>query len=148
MINTLAQKLVLVTPPGAIVDNASLATTSIDTKGFDQLDVYVIVGATDIAMAALKIQYSDTDSAYADVPNGNFATGTLPTGSAATLPSATADNTVFAWHGAPKKRFYDVVATGGDGTAGAYIMVIAILSRAKESPNTTAERGLSQELFV
>lgn len=148
MIQTLTQKIVLVTPPGAIVDNASLATASIDTKGYDQLDVYVILGATDIAMAALKMTYSDTDSAYADITNGNFATGTLPTGTAASLPSATADNTVFAWHGTPKKRYYDVVATGGDGTAGAYIMVIAILSRAKESPNTTAERGLNQELFI
>jgi hypothetical protein len=151
MIKSLEQKIVLVTPPGAIVDAASLTTGSIDTKGYDWLDVFVIIGATDIAMTALKIQYSDTDGSYGDVPNGNFATGLLPDGAAAALPAAsgaTGDNTVHAWHGPTRKRFYDVVATGGDGTAGAYIMVVAILSRPKESPNTTAERGLAQELHI
>ncbi len=148
MITTLEQKVILITPPGAIVDNAALTTASIDTKGFHYLDVYVIFGAMDIAMATLKMQYSNTDSAYTDVPNGNFATGTLPTGVAATLPSATSDNTIFAFHGQTKKRFYDVSATAGDGAAGTYCTIIAILSRADESPNTTAERGFAQELFI
>lgn len=148
MQNTLDQKILVVTPPAAIVDNAAVVTGSIDTKGYDYLDVYLVLGATDIAVATCKLQYSDTDSGYADVPNGSFATGTLPSGSAASLPSAAADNTVFAWHGQPKKRYYDVALTGGDGAAGAFFTVFAILSRAKESPNTTAKRGLAQELFV
>jgi hypothetical protein len=148
VVEELQNKLFLVTPPGAIVDNAALTTASIDTKGFHYLSVYVVFGAMDIAMAVLKIQNSNTDSAYADVTNGNFATGTLPTGSAATLPSATSDNTVFAWHGPTKKRYYDVAATAGDGAAGTYCTIFAILSRAEEAPNTTAERGLVQELFI
>lgn len=144
------QKIVIVTPPAAIVDNASLPTASIDSKGWDKLDIYVILGATDIAMTALKVQESDTDGSYADVTNGNFATGLLPDGTAATLPSATSDNTVFAWHKDLRKgghkRFLDVVATFGDGTVGGFAVIIAILSRGSTSPATAAQRGLAQEL--
>jgi hypothetical protein len=143
MINTQNQKAVLVTPPAAILDNASAVTNSIDTQGWNYLDIYVMVGATDIAMAALKLQTSDTDGSYADLSGANFATD-------GTLPSATADNTVVAWHVnlLGKKRFFDVVATAGDGTAGTYLSIIAVLSRGETAPKTAAERGLGQELFV
>lgn len=143
MIQTQDQKIVLVTPPGAIVDNAALATAAIDTKGFDHCDIYVLLGATDIALAALKLRESDDDTTYADVAGGDFS-------AAGTLPSATADNTVVGWHVnlLGKKRYLDVSATGGDGTTGAYITIVAVLSRAKQSPNTAAKRGLGQELFV
>jgi hypothetical protein len=156
MINSMTQKMVLITSPGAIVDNASLTTTAIDTAGWDVLDVFVIIGATDIAMAALKLQTSDDDGnadAYADLANANFATGTMPNGVAAVLPAAsgaTGDNTIHhinvVLNG--KERYFDLVATGGDGSAGAYIMAFAILSRGKESPNTFAERGFAQELIA
>ncbi len=144
MIDTQKQKIVLVTPPGGLLDNASALTAEIDTLGFDYADIYVLIGATDVAMSALKLQESDVSgSGFADVEGGNYATN-------ATLPSATADNTVHAFHVnlLGRKRFLDVVATGGDGATGAYITIFAILSRGKEAPNTAAERGLAQELFV
>lgn len=150
MLNNLRQKVMLLTPPAAIVDNAAVTTASLDTKGWDFADIFVIIGATDIAVATLKLRESDDDSAYSDVANGNFATGTLPDGVAATLPSATDDNKVFAFRADCRylKRYLDVSLTGGDGTAGAYFCVVAMLSRGKESPNTMAERGVSQELMV
>ena len=54
-------KFVSITPPAAIVDNASYTTGSIDTQGYEYLEVFVFLGATDIAMTALKLQESDTD---------------------------------------------------------------------------------------
>jgi hypothetical protein len=147
------QKILLITPPGAIVDNTSLTTASVDAKGWDRLSFYIIIGATDIAMAALKVQTSDTDGSYGDLANGNFATGTMPDGTAAVLPAAsgaTGDNTIHAVHIdlKGKKRFFDLVATGGDGSAGAYFTVIAILSRGETAPSTAALRGLAQELIA
>lgn len=153
MVSVMDQKVQLITAPGAIVDNASLTTTSIDTKGWDWLTVLIILGATDIAMAALKLQTSDTDSSYADLDGADFNGDTMSDGNAAALPAAsgaTGDNTIHAIQVnlKGKKRFFDLVATGGDGTSGAYIMAVAILSRGETAPSTFAGRGFAQELLV
>jgi len=41
-----------------------------------------------------------------------------------------------------RKRYIDFEITGGDGSAGTYLTVIAILSRPAESPNSAADRGV------
>lgn len=144
MIATQNQKFLIVSSPAAISDNAALTTAAIDTKGWDYLDIYVIFGAMDIAMAVLKLQTSDTDGSYADMTGGSFAT------SPATLPAADADNTVVAWHVnlVGKKRWFDVAATTGDGALGTYSTIVAILSRGEQAPSTAALRGLGQEIFL
>jgi hypothetical protein len=144
MIQTQNQKTVAITPPGALVDNAGFTTASIDTKGFGYLDIYILLGATDIAMAALKVQTSDTDSAYADLDGADFSVAP------ATLPDADADNKVLhvGIDLRGKKRFFDVVATAGDGSTGTYMAVWAVLSRAEQAPDTATERGFAQELLV
>jgi hypothetical protein len=143
MIHTQKEKVVLVTSPAAIVDNAAVTTASIDTNGFDYAKILVILGATDIAVAALKLRQSDNDSDYSDVEGGDFATD-------GTLPSATDDNKVFAFNVdmLGKKRYLDVTLTGGDGTAGAYFTVVALLSKGKTGPSDAASRGVAGELFV
>ena len=61
-------KFLRVISPVAIVDNTSWTTVEIDTLGYNYLTVVVNIGATDIAMAALKLQQSDTSgSGFADV---------------------------------------------------------------------------------
>lgn len=143
MVETQAVKFVSVTPPAAIVDNTSFTTASIDTIGWDYLDIYVYFGATDIAMAALKLQTADADTGYADIAGGDFEVS-------GALPSATADGTCVAWHVnlVGKKRWFDVVATAGDGTAGTYATIFAILSRGGQAPGSATARGLGQELFL
>ena len=144
MIETQTMKIVAVTPPGAIVDNTSWTSAAIDTLGYDYLDVVVHFGAMDIAMAALKLQTSDTDSNYADLAGADFSV------SPATLPADDADNTFVCIHVdlRGKKRFFDLVATGGNGTLGTYLTAFAILSRAGQMPATAAARGFGQELFA
>lgn len=144
MINTQDQKVVAITNPVAINDNSAYTTNSIDTKGYEYLDVYVMFGAMDIAMAALKLQTSDTDSAYGDLSGADFSV------SPATLPSATDDNHLFhiGVDLKGKKRFFDLVATAGDGAAGTYMVAWAVLSRAKVTPTSATERGFTQELLV
>jgi hypothetical protein len=143
-------KLVSITPPAAIVDNASYTTGSIDTQGWDYLQVVVYLGATDIAMTALKLQESDTDGSYGDVTGLVFGTSSNIAGSTSTLPSATDDNKFFVFDVdlRGRKRYFDLVATAGDGTAGTFLTAFAILSRGKDQPVTAAERGASQILRV
>jgi hypothetical protein len=137
-------KFVNVTPPAAIVDNAAFPTASIDTKGFRAATIIVQLGALDIAVAAMKLRESDDDSTYTDVTGADFSVSPL------TLPSATADNSLYGifvdLRG--RKRYLDLSLTGGDGTTGSFASVLAILDRAEETPDTATERGLAQQAIV
>lgn len=136
-------KIVGITPPAAIVDNAAFTTASIDTKGFDYARITCYFGAMDIAMSVLKLRHSDDDSTYTDVTGGDYS-------SAGTLPSATSDNTFIEWlvdlRG--KKRYLDVSATGGDGTTGTYMTAFALLSKAAIQPSDATGRGAAEILSV
>lgn len=142
------EKIVLITPPAAIVDNAAFGTTTIDTYGFRHCSIYVILGALDIAVGALKVQESDASnmSGATDVPGTVVGTDTTDVGGASALPSATADNTVqkFEIDLRGRKRYLDLHLTGGDGTAGTYACVFALLKRGEQSPTTAAEKGCAQ----
>ena len=146
-------KLVAVTPPGVIKDAASFTTTAIDTKGYDYLRVVVLLGASDIAMTALKLQESNDDGsadAYADITGAVFGTSTGLSGSASTLPADDADNTFFVFlvdlRG--RERYIDLVATAGDGSAGTYAAAFAELYRGEEQLLTAAGLGAAQVLLV
>lgn len=144
--NALQQvKVVNVTPPAAIVDNASFSTTTIDTAGYGKLAVYWQLGALDVAMSALKIQESDDSgmSGAADVTGLVYGAS-----GAAALPTATDDNKVFGFfvNLAGRKRYLDVVATGGDGATGTYASCIAVLYNG-EAINDATERGLAANLI-
>src|ERR1041384_5380382 len=102
MIQSQKEKLVAVTPPGALVDNAAFTTAVIDTLGWDYCTIYCIFGAMDIAMAALKVQEDDALNgsnlnSAAHVAGLVSGTSTDIAGNASALPSATADNTIFAF---------------------------------------------------
>lgn len=136
-----------VIPPVAIKDNASWTTTQIDTKGYNYCTIVVTLGATDIAMAALKVQESDTDgSNFGDVTGLVFGTSTdALSGSTSALPTAAQDDKIFVFeiNLAGRKRYLDLVATAGNGTAGTYAAAIAILSRADNAPRTATERNIT-----
>lgn len=150
MIAPFARKMVSITPPAAIVDNASLTTASIDTRGWEYAVINVYFGAMDIAVVALKIQESDTDGSYGDVTGLVFGTSNNDTGSASTLPSATDDNKFFSFfidlRG--RKRWLDLVATMGDGAAGTYVTAWCELYRGQDAPRLATEAGYSQRLVV
>lgn len=143
-------KYVNVTPPTAILDNTSAVTNSVNTEGFAYATFLVELGATDIALTALKLQESDTDGSYADVTGAIFGTSADPTGTTTTLPSATDDNKVYAIFVDLKgrKKWLDMVITMGDGTAGGYVACQCILSGADIQPHTAAGLGLGQYLVV
>ncbi len=144
-------KVVSMTPPAAIVDNTSYTTAEVDTKGWDYAQIICYLGATDIAMAALSVTESDTTgSGHADVTGLVMGTSTDIDGNTSALPASTDDNKiiVFDIDLRKRKRYLDVTATAGDGTAGTYLTALCLLSRGKESPTTVAERGCDTVLRV
>lgn len=138
-------KFVPITPPAAIVDNAAFTTAIVDTRGFRALRIIVLLGALDIALAALKLRESDADdmTGAVDVDGADFSVD-------GTLPAATDDNKAVAifvnLNG--RKRYLDLTLTGGDGTAGTYAVAWADLYRTAEAPSDAAGRGFAQELSV
>ena len=147
-----SSKFLQVIAPVAIVDNASWTTVEIDTKGFKYLTVIFNLGATDIAMAALKMQSSDTSgSGFADVSGLDTDGDTDIDGTAAALPSATDDDNVIVFQVdlRGQKRYWDLVATAGNGAAGTYGSAVAILSNYEgDSPSTSAELGAETFLRI
>ncbi|HEY8562799.1 MAG TPA: hypothetical protein VIL74_20645 [Pyrinomonadaceae bacterium] len=137
-------KFVNVTPPAAIVDNAAVTTGAVDVKGWSKACFVVQLGALDIAITAMKLRESDDNSSYSDISGADFSVSPL------TLPSATDDNKLFAifvdLRG--RKRYLDLSLTCGDGAAGTFVSVMAILDGGAEHPNTATERGLSQQAIV
>lgn len=135
-----ATKIALVTPPAAIVDNAAVTTGAIDTLGYDHLTIFLILGAIDIAPASSSIIHSDAS---------NLASpATIATGGTdydlATAADSDNETHIFEIDMRGKKRYVDFAITGGDGSAGAYFTVLAVLSKPQAAPVTAAQRGAEQ----
>lgn len=150
------RKWLSVTPPAAIVDDASLVCNVIDTLGYDYCQIYCYIGATDIATVALKVQESETKSnttaltSGADVTGLVYGTSANIAGSTSALPSATDDNKCFMFEidCRTRKRYLLPVVTGGDGAAGTYYAVWAELSSGEAAPVTASDRGCGDILRV
>jgi hypothetical protein len=142
-----AFKVAPITPPGAILDNTSATTLVVDTIGFSYAVILVHLGATDIAMTALKLQHSDVAASTSALTGGVDISGADFTGS---FPSATADNGFFAFYVDLNGlgRYLDLVATVGDGAAGTYFTASALLFEGSITPSTAAARGLVAQLIV
>ena len=144
-------KYLSITPPAAIVDNASLTTAEIDTKGYDHCTIVCYLGATDIAMTALKVTESDASgSGHADVTGLVYGTSVDIDGATSSLPSANDDNKFFVFDVdlRGRKRYLDVTATVGNGDTGAFVTILAILSQADTAPVTKAGMGVAGFLAV
>lgn len=144
-------KFVSVTPPAALIDNASATTAEVDTAGFDYATYVVYLGATDIALSALAVTESDTSgSGHSNVTGLVWGTSANIDGTTSALPSATDDNKfqVAQIDLRGRKRYLDLTLTVGDGTNGAYVAVLCILSRAAETPVTVSAMGCDEVLRV
>jgi hypothetical protein len=142
MIYATTSKTINVAPPGALVNDASVTVTAVDRKGFDYALVRVILGSTDIALTALKLQESDDNSTWTDIPGLDYSV------SPATLPTAGDDNHVFSFDVdlRGRKRYLKPIVTVGNGSAGAYVAVLADLFRAEQTPHDATSRGLAAAL--
>ena len=139
MIYETTTKTINVVPPGAIVDATGVSVNTVDRKGFDYAVFKVILGSTDSGLSELKIQESDDNSTWTDVPGLDFSV------SPAVLPSASDSNDIFAFdidlRG--RKRYLRPAIIVGSGTNGTYLTVIADLGRADQTPHDAPSRGLA-----
>lgn len=146
------EKIVKITPPGAVVDNAAFATATLDTvqdgHRCDHVSIYVQFGALDVAVTALKVTESDASnmSGATDVPGTVVGTDANDAGATSALPTATANDTFvkFEIDLRGRKRYLDLQLTGGDGTAGTYASAFALFKRVGHSPATAAQKGVAQ----
>ncbi len=150
MIAAQEKKFVNMMPPGAIKDNTSWAVTELDCLGWDYCEILVILGATDKALTALTLLEGDVSGTMAAVAAGTWGTANNSAGAASTLPSATDDNKIFKFELdlRKRKRYLDLTITIGDGTAGGYLAVLAILSRGRVTPSSAAEAGCQEIIRI
>ena len=139
-----AAKFQQVIAPVAIVDDASWTTAYIDTLDYDYCTIIFNLGATDIAMAALKVQESDASGrGYTDISGADCDGSTDAFGGTAALPSATDDGNVIVFqidlNG--RKRYLDLVATAGNGSTGSFGSAVAILTKAAVAPESVSAAG-------
>lgn len=127
--------------PAAIINNTSATSAVIDTRGYAHCTIVLQLGATDIAMTALKIESCATSGGvYADLSGATFSSGTGVGGASLALPSATDDGQtiVFQLDMRGKNPFLKVVATFGNGSTGGFIAGVAILTHAALAPSTSS----------
>lgn len=151
MVNLQQHKAFLAIPPAGIIDNTSFAEIEIDTKGFRTCTIYAALGATDIAMAALKVQESDVSgSGQADITGLVYGTSVNTEGDTSALPTALEDGGIFGFDVdlRGRKRYLTVIATAGDGAAGTFLIALALLGREEDGAATAALRGCLQMLRV
>ena len=150
MINSQNENVQNLLPPAAIVNNAAFTINVLDTIGYDYVDIYLVLGALDIALAVCKLNESDVKGSSTTLTSGTLVPGSDYSVSPATLPAATDDNHIFVWRvncNGPRKRYLLPAVTMGNGSTGGFATIIAVLGRADQMPSTAAGRGLTQELF-
>lgn len=146
-----ATKIVNAVRPGAIIDDAAITGQVIDTLGFNYCTIVFQMGATDIAMSALKLtECASSGGSYDDVSGAVFGTSENIAGTTSALPTATDDNNLFILEIDCRKRqrYLKPAGTFGNGTSGGFLAATAFLSQGSISPVTAAERGVSQIVRV
>jgi hypothetical protein len=143
-------KLKNVIPPVAIKDDAAWVSTILDQNtdipsGARGVLFVIALGATDIAMAALKVQQSDAKT------NDTTLDGGADLHNVATKPGADDDNKIWLvyvpiakW----TKRYLQLQATAGDGTSGTFMAAVAIYDLPGESEVTAESLGAGNVSIV
>ncbi|HSU68413.1 MAG TPA: hypothetical protein VLJ39_16155, partial [Tepidisphaeraceae bacterium] len=112
--------------PQARINNAAVTCASVDRRGFDYAVVRVAVGATDVGLTAFKLQESDDNTTFTDIPGADYSVSPLA------LPGSGASNTLWEWQvdlRGSRKRYLRPAITVGNGTLGAFVACAVELSR-------------------
>jgi hypothetical protein len=144
MIYATATKTINVAPPGALVKSASVTCNSVDRHGFDYATFKIVLGTTDTPFTALKLQESDDNATWTDISGLDYSIAP------AVLPGASDGTHVFGFDVdlRGRKRYLRPLITLGSGTNGAYITVVADLSRPEQAPKDATTRGLTGVLYA
>ena len=145
MIDLQQTKKVQLVWPQARINNAAVTVASVDRRGFNYAAIRVAIGATDVGFTTFKLQESDDNATFTDVPAADFSVAPLA------LPANTAGNTLWEWQvdcRGSRKRYLRPAITIGNGSLGAFVSATAELSRAEQAPTTAASQGLAAAAVV
>jgi len=129
-------------PPSIIRNNAAYVSFVIDRNdlpGSPYLEFIGVVGATDIAMAVLKVVESDTKQS-------TTVLGGTPTDVLDVVNKPGAGDTDLSFVvdvdlRKQRKRYLQLQATAGSGTAGTYLAAVAIAYRPQNASSGAVDRG-------
>lgn len=150
MRDTLGNKFGLAIAPAAILDNASATGIAIDTLGYGngRLNVFFLVGASDVDAAAMSLEECDTSGGSYAAIAATAASGTTGDGR---LPQDDDDNKVFMISipiTPSRLRFIKPVFTAGNGTLGTFVAAMYELSNGAIDASTSTTRGLGGQIIV
>ncbi|MEM6334867.1 MAG: hypothetical protein AAF823_16165 [Planctomycetota bacterium] len=123
-------------PPAAQADNTAPASNVIDINdggGAAYLIFILTLGATDVALAELKVNESD---ARTDDTTLDAGTEVVDWSATKTLPGATDDDKVFAVVvdlRKSRKRYQQLALTAGNGASGTFVSAVAFFSNVGKS---------------
>jgi hypothetical protein len=140
MIDLQQTKKVQLVWPQARINNAAVVCASVDRKGFDYATIRVAIGATDVGFTTFKLQESDDNTTFTDIPGADFSVAPL------SLPANASGNTLWEWQvdlRGSRKRYLRPALTVGNGASGAFVSATAELSRPEQSPYNAATQGLA-----
>jgi hypothetical protein len=140
MIDLQQTKKVQIIWPQARINNAAVTCASVDRKGFEYATIRVAIGATDVAFTTFKLQESDDNTTFTDIPGGDFSVSPL------SLPTNASGNTLWEWQvdlRGSRKRYLRPALTIGNGSSGAFVSATVELSRAEQAPYNAATQGLA-----
>lgn len=132
-----------------VLDNATATSYVIDTAGVDYVNIDVVIGATDVALTALKVQESDVATNSTTLDTGADITGLVYGASGApALPTDTDDNKIFSFeiNTQGRKRYLQLVAVAGNGTTGVAIAAHYNANKVANQPLTNAGKGVAAYL--
>lgn len=132
-----------------VLDNATATSYVIDTAGVDYVNIDVVIGATDVALTALKVQESDVATNSTTLDTGADVTGLVYGASgAAALPTDTDDNKIFSFeiNTQGRKRYLQLIAVAGNGTTGVAIAAHYNANKVANQPLTNAGKGIAASL--
>lgn len=144
MVHFPVPKVLLVTAPGAKLDDAAATSTVVDTAGAPYVMVTAIFGDVDANAAVLSVSHAD-----AKTNSTTLTSGTVISGSdlVASVTAAAGDNTVVRWFIRPSKRYIQLNFTAGNGASGTYYTGLVDLFL-NELPDSNTERGLLASAFL
>ena len=120
-------------------DNGAATVAYVDTLGYAHATFLLLLGAIDIECDAKLTESDVSGSGYADI-----------TDAAITQLDGDDDDKMVAIEVSltGRKRYLKPVITVGDGSAGAYLAAVVILTRGEQSPANAAAAGLAELVKV
>lgn len=139
---TTTKDIVSLEPQARINDSAAVCSAA-DRRGFDFAVVKLLLGANDVGLTVCKLQESNDNSTWTDIPGTDYTTDGTP-------PGGSDQNKLYIWDVdlRGRMRYLRPALTVGDGTNGAFLAVLVSLGRAEHSPKDATSRGAAQVLSV